>query len=257
MAHHQLIGCEVFHRELCAVAAASKNTLNLEFVEQGLHDRQAETIAQELQKRVDAHDESGYDAILLGYGLCNNGIVGLHARKTPLVVPRAHDCITLFLGSRQRYDEVFNGHPGSYYLTSGWIERGSSSVEALANRRAEESPEDQTYKDYVERFGEDNAKYLMEAMGAWKSHYDRMVFINLGLGDVDGFRSHSQEEARKRDLEYREIEGELRLFHDLVNGPEWSDDDFLVVPPGHAIHPSYDDKVVEARASAAEKNVSE
>ena len=47
-------------------------------------------------------DESKYEAILLGYGLCSNGLVGLTARSIPLVIP-VHDCITLFLGSKEQY----------------------------------------------------------------------------------------------------------------------------------------------------------
>ena len=36
--------------------------------------------------------------ILLGYGLCGNGLDGLSARHTRLVLPRAHDCIGLLMG---------------------------------------------------------------------------------------------------------------------------------------------------------------
>ena len=45
----------------------------------------------------------------------------------PLVIPRAHDCIALFMGSRQRYREYFDAHPGTYYRTSGWIERDDAT----------------------------------------------------------------------------------------------------------------------------------
>ena len=56
--------------------------------------------------------------------LCSNGLVGLTARNIPVVVPRAHDCITLFLGSKERYLDYFQSHTGVYFKTSGWIERG-------------------------------------------------------------------------------------------------------------------------------------
>ena len=35
----------------------------------------------------------------------------LIARHTPIVMPRAHDCITLYLGSRERYQAQFERHP--------------------------------------------------------------------------------------------------------------------------------------------------
>ncbi|MFV1980286.1 MAG: DUF1638 domain-containing protein [Rhodothermia bacterium] len=31
------------------------------------------------------------------------------------VLPRAHDCITLLMGSRTRYLEYFKAHPGTYF----------------------------------------------------------------------------------------------------------------------------------------------
>ena len=73
--------------------------------------------------------------MLFGYGLCGMGLVGLTARPKPVVIPRAHDCITLFLGSRERYLEYFNAHPGVYFKTTGWIERGRGLTAAQRKTR--------------------------------------------------------------------------------------------------------------------------
>ena len=40
----------------------------------------------------------------------------------PLVVPRSHDCIALFLGSDAEYHEQFRHFPGTYYVSAGWVE---------------------------------------------------------------------------------------------------------------------------------------
>ena len=77
---------------------------------------------ERLQAAIDATDPGKHDAVALAYGLCNNGLVGLVARQLPVVIPRAHDCITLFIGDRQRYEEYFHANPGTYYYTSGWLE---------------------------------------------------------------------------------------------------------------------------------------
>ena len=95
----------------------------------GLHDLGSEQMQARVQEAVDAVDTEAYDAILLGYGLCNNGLVGITAKDIPLVLPRAHDCITLFLGDRKRYSTYFIDHPGTYFKTSGWIERGKAGDE--------------------------------------------------------------------------------------------------------------------------------
>ncbi|GMU92621.1 MAG: hypothetical protein AMXMBFR7_44570 [Planctomycetota bacterium] len=256
MARHCLIACEVFHREFCAALARTPNTVDAIFVPQGLHDKRAASMAQDLQSRLDAVDEAGYDALLLGYGLCNNGIAGVRAGRTPVVVTRAHDCITMFLGSKERYARVFAEHPGSYYLTSGWIERARRSIETLPTRVKGAHPSDANYRNYVERFGEENAEYLMEAMGHWKDRYGRIVFINLGLGDVESLRAHTRREAERRDLGFEEWSGELSLFQGLVDGPEWPGDRYLVVAPGCTLQPSYDERVVEARPAAPDHGAS-
>ncbi len=125
----KLIACEIMYRELCAAVARSTNLVNVEFLPKGLHDIGQAGMSSRLAEALFGVDETRYEAVLLGYGLCSNGLVGLTARSIPLVAPRAHDCITLFLGSKERYLEYFNEHPGVFYKTSGWIERGAGLVQ--------------------------------------------------------------------------------------------------------------------------------
>ena len=44
------------------------------------------------------------------------------ARDIPVVLPRAHDCITLFLGARERYAEQMEG-PATYWYVADQLER--------------------------------------------------------------------------------------------------------------------------------------
>ena len=76
------------------------NQVDIEFLPKGLHDIGQAGMSARLSEVLAAVDETKYEAVLLGYGLCSNGLVGLTARSIPLVVPRAHDCITLFLGEQ-------------------------------------------------------------------------------------------------------------------------------------------------------------
>ena len=120
----KLIGCEVMFREICHLVARSGHQVDIEFLPKGLHDQKSAVMRARLQERIDAVSAADYDAIVLAYALCGNGLAGLEARAIPLVLPRAHDCIALFMGSRHRYQQYFDTHPGVYYKTSGWIERG-------------------------------------------------------------------------------------------------------------------------------------
>src|SRR5690349_2498943 len=117
----KLIGCEIAMREVQFAASRSPNLIDVEFLTQGYHDN-PRTGQAEIQKRINAVPAAKYDAILLSYGLCSSILTGLTTSHTKLVIPRAHDCITLFLGSKERYQKCFSESPGTYYFTSGWLE---------------------------------------------------------------------------------------------------------------------------------------
>lgn len=74
-----------------------------------------------LQEAID-ESKGRADTILLGYGLCSQGVIGLRANGCTLVVPRVDDCISIFLGSASAYKKQSRSEPGTYYLTKGWIE---------------------------------------------------------------------------------------------------------------------------------------
>ena len=125
----KFIGCEIIYREACHLAAAGPNQVDVEFLRKGLHDLETPDMLAKVQSAIDAVDpRSGYEAILLGYARCNDGVVGLQARQLPLVVPRAHDCITFFFGGPAAYLEYFDSFPGTYYMTTGWAERNGFGV---------------------------------------------------------------------------------------------------------------------------------
>ena len=111
---YKLIACEIFCRELCRVVADSEHIIDVTFLRKGLHDAGSEVMSAEIQSHIDAADTDGdYQAILLGYARCNDGVRGLHSSKHRLIIPRAHDCITCFFGSRAAYDAYFfraSGH---------------------------------------------------------------------------------------------------------------------------------------------------
>jgi len=113
----KMISCEVLARQVYYLAAFSPHVVDVELVAKGLHN-EPDTLRAALQRSLDAAAPGKYDAILLGYGLCSNSIAGLSCAHTQLVVPRAHDCITLYLGSAERYAEEFRANPGTYWYTA-------------------------------------------------------------------------------------------------------------------------------------------
>jgi hypothetical protein len=238
---YKLIACEIMFRELSYCAALSRNIIDITFMPKGLHDMGERKMTQLLQAALDEVDASRYDAILLGYGLCNNGIRGLHA-ALPLVVPRAHDCITLLLGSKEQYAAYFQAHPGTYYKSPGWIER-SQAINGNPDTVMNQLGIDRTYEEYAAKFGEENARYLMEMFGDWVKNYSRLAYIDTAVVDPDTFRQQTRAEAEERAWEYDELQGDTGLLRRLLGGP-WDPQDFLVVPVSQTIRPSHDDSII-------------
>jgi hypothetical protein len=226
--------------ELNALLGECKNTIDITYIDKGLHSVGQIKMPVELQKAIDAIDTTGYDALLLGYGLCNNGICGLHA-DIPLVVPRAHDCITFFMGSKEKYREYFNSHKGSFFMSAG-----SDWKELLDNGFDQEK----LRAEYVEKYGEEDADYLMEALGDPLREYRRLTFVNNGVGDIEGTRAKAKAIAEERSWEFDEFPGSSDLLRRFLDG-EWDSADFLVTPPGSVIQRSFsDDEIVKAGALA-------
>lgn len=238
----KLIACEVFARELMLAAATSPHVVDLVLMPFGLHDT-PDKLRTELQKAVDAVSFGSCDYTALGYGLCSRGTVGIRAHNVPLVVPRAHDCITLLLGSRARYQEQFSQHPGTYYYSPGWIERKTGEVEQSIIDDAYKKRAEQRFREYVEKYGEDNARFLLEQESLWIANYTRAAFINTGLGNVEAYRQFTRNLAEERSWEYAELAGDTNLLRKLAHG-EWDRRDFLIVRPGALISESFDDEIV-------------
>jgi hypothetical protein len=241
----KLIACEIFYREICAVVARSVNQIDIEFLPKGLHDIGQPAMSARLAEAVAAVDESHYEAILLGYALCSNGLLGLRARSIPLVIPRAHDCITLFLGSKERYLEYFQNNPGVYFKTSGWVERGEGLVQNWPDAIQNRAGMTQTYEQLVAKYGEDNARFLYEQLGNMTRNYTKLTFIEMGVEPDDRFERHTQSEAAERGWKFEKLAGDMGLIQSLADGP-WDEDHFLVVPPGHRVAVRYDEKIIQA-----------
>jgi len=266
------LACEALARVVYLCAAHSPHIVDVELFGIGLHREPADLRAR-LQARIDAvnqermsllshvpsaqlmaqgkissenrSESTAYDAIAMVYGLCGQSTAGLIARDVPLVIPRAHDCITLFLGDRRRYGEAFREHPGTYWYALDYAERSDGSMALGAEADAEVQG---VYREYVGKYGQDNAEYLMEVMGAWQRHYDRASFIEMGVGNSTRVEGRARALAEKRGWAFQRVEGDLVLIRRLLDG-EWasgsgSGDDFLTVPPGQQVRMTYDVDVI-------------
>ena len=232
---YKLIGCEVFARPAYLAAANSQHIIDMEFTKLRSHLKPVE-LREEIQSLIDSTADR-YDAVLLGYGLCGNSTAGLKARSLPMVIPRAHDCCTIFLGSRSAFEGYFGQTPSAPWSTACYYERsyGWYSDNAMNVLTPDQ---DNSYAELVARYGEENAQYIWETLNV-STGIDYLTYIDLpGIADndiKDAFIRHAAESGKNT----RFIEGNTRLIEKLLTG-DWDDEEFLLVPPGAEIKPIYD-----------------
>jgi hypothetical protein len=231
-------------RAVYLAAAHSPHVVDVDLFALGLH-RDPSDLRSRLQDAIDATDPQVYDAIALGYGLCGKSTDGLTSRHVPMILPRAHDCITLFLGDRQRYAREFETCPGTYWYSQDYIERNEGDAGALSLGAEAGSDIESAYDEYVAKYGEDNARYLMDVMGAWQSHYERAAYIDLGLGNGQRVEKQAREEADARGWRFETMTADLVLLKRLIDG-QWDAEQFLLVEPGHRIAMSGGSQIVMA-----------
>lgn len=233
------IGCMVMNREISRLVAGSRHVIRTWWLRQGLHDT-PDLLRTEVQRMIDEVEKENagfeenmrFDAIVLGYGLCSNGVIGLRSRSIPLIIPRCDDCISLFLGSAERYRKLFREMKGVYWYNAGWIEQAfTPSKENYARRLAE----------YTELYGEDNAEYLLACNNAWMKEYKCCGYITCPFAEYPEYEAYAKRAAQEFGWEYREVEGEMSYFDELINGP-WDDEKFLTCPPQSVIEPDFSNK---------------
>jgi N-methylhydantoinase A/oxoprolinase/acetone carboxylase beta subunit len=216
------------------------------YLDGGLHSDPAR-LRRELQAAIDDVDDGPAERIIIGYGVCGRGTVGIHARSKPLVIPRVHDCIALFLGADSKYRREFSKCPGSYYISAGWYDE-KVQPRGTGDARHVDDPRDGR-SDRIEiemlskRYGEENAREIQHFLGSWKRNYRRAAFIDTGAGTTEKYESYARAMADAFDWEYERLEGSQELLNKAIYArvdssqiaPEDLNeqmDDILIVPPG-------------------------
>ena len=182
------------------------------YLEQALH-RTPDKLLVKVQEKIDQVARTA-SRIVLGYGLCAKGVVGITARASELIIPRCHDCIALFLGSPDRHLEIFREKPGTYYLTPGWVAEKKDPLGII--------------EEQVPKFGRETARWVIEEE---LKHYTHIALIDTGVVEMAPLRARAMENAAVLKKQYEEIPGSLDYFRELLRGP-YSEGKFLRLRPG-------------------------
>lgn len=230
-----LLACSVFEREIALLTVGSTHVVETRFFEMGLHDR-PDHLRRTLQGAVDAVDSrDDIDAIVLAYGLCGLGTAGLRARRHRLVIPRGHDCITVFLGSKEHYSAQQSACPSCYYYTPGWNRGrrvpGPDKIEAL---RAE----------LLKRFDAEDVEYLIDVERSQWALHDTVTYIDLGTEDAESEAAYAKRCADWLGWRFERVKGNPALLHDLLHGRWEESDRFQIIEPGHQLAHSADTNIM-------------
>ena len=190
--------------------------IEIRYLDQNMHEQPSRMPAT-VQAEIDAAGAYA-GQVILGYGLCSNGIVGVRAPRQGLIIPRVHDCITLFLGSRAAYEKVFYEHPGTYYLTPGWVEERKDPLGYMESA-------------YVPRLGKEMAEWgIKEEL----KNYTRIVMIDTRAADMETLRKIARENAGFLGKSYAEIPGVDHYFRKILFGP-YPEEDFIHLQAGEVM----------------------
>ncbi len=200
-----VIACRVMEPELTRVLSEAEEGTGddcpeIVYLDQALHRTPGKLLSL-VQEKIDQAARTG-SRIVLGYGLCSNGVVGVTARRQGLIIPRCHDCIALFLGSPERYQDLFRCRPGTYYLTPGWIAEKNDPLGLI--------------EEQVPRYGRETARWIVEEE---LKHYTHIALINTGVEEMAPLRARAKENATSLNKQYEEIPGSLDYFRELLRGP--------------------------------------
>ncbi|MCY2954949.1 MAG: DUF1638 domain-containing protein [Planctomycetota bacterium] len=230
-----VITCAVLDIEIRQFARDLAHIIHIHTLEQGLHN-EPDKLRQTLQEAITRAEQlPDIQAIVLGYGLCSRGTEGVRTTRAKLVIPRAHDCITLLLGSKERYAEYVKQNPGTYWYSPGWnlhhIPPGKDRYDKL-------------YQQYCEKYGQDNAQFLMEQEQAWFKSYNRATYVDLGVGVTEADLQYTRQCADWLGWSCDHRHGDPALLMALLSG-DWDNDRFVVLEPGQSIRMTADERVIE------------
>lgn len=211
---NRIIACGIMKQELDHLRDDAHD-VQVHYLPQKLH-RDPRLLRQKLQEAIDSIPDDG-SKLILGYGLCCNAVVGIQAPSQGLYIPRVHDCITFFLGSREKYNEMFSKQPGTYYLTSSWID-------------IRKDPLGQVEHEYTDRVGREMAE---ETMQTEIRNYRQISYIHTA-GSRKKHLERARENAEHFGKELIEHNHNEEYFRKILFGPHEAPD-FVYVKPNSKI----------------------
>lgn len=208
----KVIACEVMQAEIEKLLPIPER--DFEFVSMDFH-LYPQKLKFELQRLIDA--SQNYQKIILAFGLCGGAANGLISKTSELIIPRVHDCISIFMCSDTCRACDFQSEIGTFYLSNGWMITEKS---ILAD-----------YRRIYDRLGEKKARRMLEKM---YDGYKKVLFIETSAEPKDEVIKQSREIAKLFEAEYQTVKGEIGFIEKIITGP-WDEANFITLLPRQEI----------------------
>ncbi len=194
-----VIACETFRQELDKVLGDDPDIIYKEYVEFGLHEYPKELRAALIEK-VNSW-EGRADVVLLGYGICQS----LKDIETELKVPTiklpADDCIGVLL-TPDEYDRERKICAGTMFATPFFADWGKEHFE----------------KEWKRKMKTDVLDFDVDYMlGLLYNGYERVLFVDTGVGDKDELLAKSKRFAADLKLRHESREGTLEVLRESLH----------------------------------------
>ncbi|MDR3077233.1 MAG: DUF1638 domain-containing protein [Planctomycetota bacterium] len=245
----KLMACEALRAETERLIAdlGLGAGIDAEWLEMGLHQN-PESLKLELRTRLRALAGAGYETVLLLFGLCGRATDGLEPPPgARLVIPRVHDCVSIFLGSARRYLEEHAAESGTYWFSRIFLhrpDRPSPGMDGFGSNWRNLFPDageppatmEEARQRLIERYDEDNAEYLIETLAAsWRQSYSRAVYLDWkDSPEREEDLVLARSEAERNGWRFQTLPVDLRLIRMLLSG-DWPEDEFVIAVPGQRL----------------------
>lgn len=192
------IGCRTIEEEVEHILKKeSIHFVSKNYVESGLHNSTARLRAA-MEEQMEKIKPGSIDRLLLCFGLCGNVVDGMKTGDYETILPKADDCITVLLGSRERRKKL-NDEEMSYYLTKGWL-----IGEANLHRE---------YEKACALYGKKMADQIYDQIF---EGYQSLSILDTGREDYDLFKEEGREIARCFGLCPRYLKADLSWLSDYL-----------------------------------------
>jgi hypothetical protein len=222
---YALLACDVFKEELTTFGGDSPPWHCIEYLEMGLHD-QPNNLRVEVQAAIARLEaDPDVEVIILAYGLCGNGLLGIRAERCPLILPRAHDCVSILLGGMEPHSALLKENPGTYFYSPGWVRGkrvpGPDREAHIRNVYGARYPDDEEMVDD-----------LVEADADAFAHHNCAAYVDL-TANTDA-ENYCKGCAKHLGWQFKRLKGDPSMLQNLLKG-DWAADRYLTVSPGHHV----------------------